>query len=185
MFRTVLFAAFCLTSPALADCLPEGQAPFKLVLDSDVTIRVLDQDGDRLHYMQSTPEMDVEMTVQVGAFTLASLRNGEGAVFDWKTPLPGRADLVPGAKFHAEAMLTTPGILPPRPFTTDLEVIGPEEVTVAGCTMQALKVVVVNREAGKNLGEITKWLEPMTLLSLRSEVRQGDDMRAQEVIRME
>ncbi len=56
----------------------------------------------------------VEMTVQSGLYTLSALRDGEGAVFEWKAALPGVADLVPGAVFEAEAILTTPGFLPPR-----------------------------------------------------------------------
>ncbi len=46
-------------------------------------------------------------------------------------------------------------------------------------------MIVRNREAGKDLGEITKWLHLPTLLSLKSEVREGDRTRAQEVVAME
>jgi hypothetical protein len=106
-------------------------------------------------------------------------------VFDWKTALPAVDELAAGMTVSAEAILTTPGFLPPRPFTTEIEVVGMEEITVAGCLMPALKVIVRNREAGKDLGEITKWLHLPTLLSLKSEVREGDKIRAQEVVAME
>ncbi len=179
--------ALCLSSPALADCLPEGSPPSRLTYDSGAVIEVLAREGETVRYRQTVVETgkQVEMTVHAGIFTVSALRDGEGAVFDWTTGLPALAELVPGAAFHEEAMLTTPGFLPPRPFTTDLEIVGIEEIEVAGCRMQALKMVVRNREAGKDLGEITKWLHLPSLLTLRSEVREGAAMRAQEVVAME
>ncbi len=179
--------ALCLSSPGLADCLPEGSPPSRLTYDSGAMIEVLAREGETVRYRQTVAETgkQVEMTVHAGIFTVSALRDGEGAVFDWTTGLPALAELVPGATFHEEAMLTTPGFLPPRPFTTDLEIVGIEEIEVAGCRMQALKMVVRNREAGKDLGEITKWLHLPSLLTLRSEVREGAAMRAQEVVAME
>lgn len=184
-----LTLAFCLglSSPAFAECLPEGQMPEKLTYDSGAVIEVLGYKDDAVIYRQTVVESgkQVEMTVHAGIYTLSALRDGEGAVFDWKTALPAVDDLAAGMTVSAEAMLTTPGFLPPRPFTTELEVVGMEEITVAGCPMPALKVIVRNREAGKDLGEITKWLHLPTLLSLKSEVREGDKTRAQEVVAME
>lgn len=191
MIRPFAFA-LCLSLPALplpalGACLTTDSPPAAITLDSGARVEVLGRDGDVLRYRQTIAETgkQVEMTVHAGIFTVSALRDGEGAVFDWSTGLPALADLVPGATFHEEAMLTTPGFLPPRPFTTDLEIVGMEQITVAGCTVQALKMVVKNREAGKDLGEITKWLHLPSLLTLRSEVREGDRMRAQEVVRFE
>ena len=184
-----LSIALCLglCSPVFGDCLPDGGLPQKLTLSSGAVIEVLGREGDAVSYRQTIIETgkQVEMTVHAGIFTVSALRDGEGAVFDWTTGLPALAELVPGAVFHEEAMLTTPGFLPPRPFTTDLEVIGEEMITVAGCEIAALKIVVKNREAGKDLGEITKWVHLPSLLTLKSEVREGDKMRAQEVVVME
>lgn len=179
--------ALCLSSPAMADCLPEGSLPLRLTYDSGAVIEVLGREGEAVRYRQIVVETgkQVEMTVHAGIFTVSALRDGEGAVFDWTTGLPVLAELVPGAMFHEEAMLTTPGFLPPRPFTTDLEIVGLEEIEVAGCKVEALKMVVRNREAGKDLGEITKWVHLPSLLTLRSEVREGGSMRAQEVVVME
>ena len=189
MIRPAFFAAALtgLAMPALAECLPDGTLPSKVTFDSGAVVEVLAREGEVIRYRQTIVETgkQVEMTVHAGIFTVSALRDGEGAVFDWKEALPGLAELTPGAKFHEEAILTTPGFLPPRPFITDLEIIGMEEITVAGCPMQALKMVVTNREAGKDLGEITKWVDPATLITLRSEVREGDRMRAQEVVVME
>lgn len=180
-----LALALCLSSPALADCLPEGGVPAKLTYDSGAVVEVLGREGETVRYRQTVTGKEVEMTVHAGIFTVSALRDGEGAVFDWTIGLPALTELTAGASFHEEAMLTTPGFLPPRPFTTDLEIIGMEEIEVAGCRMQALKMVVRNREAGKDLGEITKWLHLPSLLTLRSEVREGAAMRAQEVVAME
>lgn len=169
--------------PAMAGC-PAPDALSKLTFNSGAVIEILGREGDVLTYRQTVAETGrvVEMTVQAGIYTLSALRDGEGAVFDWKAPLPGLADLVPGAVFASEAILTTPGFLPPRPFTTKVTVAGPEEVTVAGCTYAALKVVVENAEAGKPLGVNTKWLNPESLVSLRSEIAEGADVRVQEVV---
>lgn len=182
-----LVLALCLSSPALADCLPEGGMPAKLTYDSGAVVEVLGREGETVRYRQTIAGNGrvVEMTVHAGIFTVSALRDGEGAVFDWTTGLPALAELTAGASFHEEAMLTTPGFLPPRPFTTDLEIVGMEEIQVAGCRMQVLKMVVRNREAGKDLGEITKWVHLPSLLTLRSEVREGTAMRAQEVVAME
>jgi hypothetical protein len=185
-FAPILLAA-SLSTPAMAACLPEGTLPGKLTFDSGAMVEVLGREGETLRYRQTIAENGrvVEMTVHAGIFTVSALRDGEGAVFDWKEALPTLAELVPGAAFTREAILTTPGFLPPRPFTTEVEIIGMEEITVAGCAMQALKMVVKNNEAGKDLGEITKWVDLATLLTLKSEVREGDAMRAQEVVAME
>jgi hypothetical protein len=179
--------ALCLSSPAMADCLPDGALPSKLTFNSGAVVEVLGREGETLRYRQTIAEngRQVEMTVHAGIYTVSALRDGEGAVFDWKDPLPALADLVPGATFAHEAILTTPGFLPPRPFKTEVQIVGMEEITVAGCAMQALKMVVKNNEAGKDLGEITKWVDPATLLTLKSEVREGEAMRAQEVVVME
>ncbi|MFZ1469641.1 MAG: hypothetical protein WAT09_11795 [Paracoccaceae bacterium] len=187
MIRPLTLSLALLPMPLLADCLPEGQLPVKATYDSGATVETLGRDGDALRYRQIIAESgkEIEMTVHAGIFTLSALRGGEGAVFAWKDPLPALADLTPGSTFHAEAMLTTPGFLPPRPFVTDLTVIGDEVIEVAGCPMPALKIIVINHEAGKNLGEITKWLHLPSLLTLKSEVREGDKMRGQEVTSLE
>lgn len=188
MFRPLVVATLLgLAAPATAGCLPEGTLPSKVTLDSGAVIEVLGREGETIRYRQTIVETgkEMEMTVHAGIFTISALRGAEGAVFEWKDALPTLAELTPGARFQEEAILTTPGILPPRPFSTDLEIIGTEEITVAGCKMQALKMVVKNNEAGKDLGVITKWLDPMTLITLRSEVREGDRMRAQEVVAIE
>jgi hypothetical protein len=186
MFRPLALAV-CLGSPVMADCLPEGTLPFRATYNSGVIYEVTGRAGETLTYRQTIIESgkQVEMTVHAGIFTVSALRDGEGAVFDWKTGLPALADLVAGATFAEEAMLTTPGLLPPRPFTTDVSIIGVEDITVAGCTYQALKMVVKNKEAGKDLGEITKWLHLPSLLTLKSEVREGEKMRVQEVVVLE
>jgi hypothetical protein len=172
--------------PAGADC-PAPEALTKVTFNSGAVIEILGREGDVLTYRQTVVETGrvVEMTVQSGLYTLTALRDGEGAVFDWKTALPGVADLVPGAVFTAEAMLTTPGFLPPRPFAAKVTVVGPEEVTVAGCTYDALKVVVENAEAGKPLGVNTKWLQLDSLISLRSEIAEGGEVKVQEVVAFE
>lgn len=180
---SVLALAFA-AAPAFAAC-PE--MPAKLSYNSGAVVEVLSRDADRIVYRQTLAENGrvVEMTVQAGIYTITALRDGEGAVFDWKTALPTVAELVPGASFRSEAILTTPGFMPPRPFTAEVEVIGPEEVTVAGCTYPALKVVVRNNEGGKALGDNTKWIHLPTLLTLKSEIAEGTDVRAQEAVVIE
>ncbi|MGB4826503.1 MAG: hypothetical protein WBP18_04385 [Paracoccaceae bacterium] len=187
MIRPIALCLALLPAAGLAECLPEGQVPQKATYDSGAVVEVLGREGEVIRYRQTIVETgkQVEMTVQAGIFTLSALRDGEGAVFTWKAALPALADLVPGATFHEEAMLTTPGFLPPRPFTTDLEVVGPEVIEVAGCPMPALKLVVKNREAGKDLGENTKWLHLPSLITLKSEIREGDKMRGQAVTALE
>ena len=179
-----LSLALSLPGAAFAAC-PEVIQ--KATYSSGAVIEVQERTPDRLVYRQTVVETgkQVEMTVQAGIFTLTALRDGEGAVFDWKTALPGLADLVPGASFHAEATLTTPGFLPPRPFTADVEVLGVEDVTVAGCTYPALKLLVKNNEAGKPLGENTKWLHLPSLISLKSEIAEQGGVKGQEVIALE
>lgn len=161
--------------------------PMKATYSSGAVVEVLGREPDRLIYRQTVVETGktVEMTVQAGLFTLTALRDGEGAVFDWKTALPGVADLLPGATFHAEAMLTTPGFLPPRPFTADVEVLATEEVTVAGCSYPALKVLVKNAEGGRPLGDNTKWIHLPSLITLKSEIAEKGEVKGQEVIALE
>ncbi len=157
--------------------------PLKASYDSGQEIEVLSRDGDRMVYRQTIVETGktVEMTLHAGLFTLTALRDGEGAVFDWKTPLPGIADLKPGAKFRAEAMLTTPGILPPRPFVTEVEVLGDDTVEIDGCAYPVMKVLVKNFEAGKPLGDNTKWLHLPSMITLRSIVADHGSSREQAV----
>ncbi|MEZ5796184.1 MAG: hypothetical protein R3D63_00985 [Paracoccaceae bacterium] len=183
----LVLAGACMTAPAIADCLPQGGLPQKITYNSGAIIEVLGREGDTLRYRQTIIETgkQVEMLVQDGVFTLSALRDGEGAVFEWKGALPVVADLVPGATFHAEAMLTTPGFLPPRPFVTDLAIVGMEEIEVAGCRMPALKVIVNNAEAGQSLGETVKWLHLPTLLTLRSEITARGETRVQEAVVIE
>lgn len=181
----VLAAVFlALSAPAMADCLPEGQLPKTLTSDSGATIKVKGRKGDVLTYRQTIAESGkkIDMVVHAGIFTLEANRGGEKAVFDWTTGLPSVAELTPGASFHEEAILTTPGTLPPRPFTTDLKVVGLETITIAGCDYKALKVVVKSNEAGRDLGENTKWIHLPSLTTLRSELREGQALHMQEVI---
>ncbi len=119
--------------PRLAECLPEDRLPERLTYDSGAVVEVLGYKDDAVIYRQTVVESGktVEMTVHAGLYTLSALRDGEGAVFDWKGTLPAVDDLVAGLKLSSEAMLTTPGLLPPRPFTTEIEVVGLEEITVA------------------------------------------------------
>jgi hypothetical protein len=184
MIRSAMFClALCLPAAALADC-PTADAPItKASYNSGATVEVIGRDGDRIVYRQTIAETGqvVEMTVQAGIYTLTALRDGEGAVFDWKAALPVVADLAPGASFHSEATLTTPGFMPPRPFMADVQVIGEEEVTVAGCTLTTLKVVVKNNEAGQQLGDNTKWIHIPSLLTVKSEIADHGEVRLQEV----
>lgn len=188
MIRRLVAAALmtsALSGAAFAGACPVE--PSKVSLNSGATIRVTAQEGDTLSYLQTVEAtgQTVEMTVHLGLVTLTAMRDGEGAVFDWKTPLPTATDLVPGATFSLEAMLATPGILPPRPFTAEIEVVGLETVEVAGCSYEALKVIVKNAEAGKPLGETVKWIHLPTLLTLKSEITEKGDTRVQEVTALE
>lgn len=188
MKRRILVALLvAFAAPALADCLPEGQLPKTLTSDSGATIELKAREGDAISYRQTIAESgkQIDMVVHAGIFTLEAKRGEEGAVFDWTTDLPSVADLTPGASFHEEAILTTPGILPPRPFTTDVTVVGREEITIAGCKYEALKVVVKNNEAGRDLGENTKWIHLPSLTTLRSELREGEAVHKQEMIAVE
>lgn len=157
--------------------------PGKATYDSGQVIEVLSRDGDRMTYRQTIVESGktVEMTVQAGLFTLSALRDGEGAVFDWKTPLPALAELTPGATFRAEAILTTPGLLPPRPFVAEVQVLAEERLQLAGCDWPVLKVLVKNTEGGKPLGENTKWLHVPSMITLKSVVADHGSSRTQQV----
>lgn len=179
-----LALSLALPGAALAECPGIIQ---KATYNSGAVVEVVDRKPDTLLYRQTVVETGktVEMTVQAALFTLTALRDGEGAVFEWKTALPGVAELVPGARFHAEAVLTTPGFLPPRPFTADVEVLGQEDVTVAGCTYPALKVLVKNNEAGRPLGDNTKWIHLPSLITLKSEIADKGEVKGQEVIALE
>ncbi|MBE2274679.1 MAG: hypothetical protein IAE87_00075 [Rhodobacteraceae bacterium] len=193
IFFTALSLSFLvpLLGPAVAraGCYDTTVAalPSKATYDSGQMIEVLSREGDRMTYRQTILESgkQVEMTVQAGLFTLTALRDGEGAVFDWKTALPGLADLKPGASFHAEAILTTPGLLPPRPFTTDVEVLGQETVEIDGCAYSALKVMVKNVEGGKPLGDNTKWIHLPSMITLKSIVADHGSSREQTVTALE
>jgi hypothetical protein len=182
--KLALTLAFALPGAALADCPDVIQ---KATYNSGALIEVQGREPDRIVYHHTVVETGktVEMTVQAGLFTITALRDGEGAVFEWKTTLPGVADLVPGATFHAEATLTTPGFLPPRPFTADVEVLGTEEVTVAGCAYPALKVLVKNNEAGRPLGDNTKWIHLPSLITLKSEIAEKGEVKGQEIVALE
>lgn len=180
-----LFLTTAFATSALAATCPE--APVKASYNSGATVDVIAKMGDTLVYRQTVEATGqvVDMTVHLGLVTLTALRGGEGAVFEWKTPLPTAADLIPGATFSLEAMLTTPGILPPRPFTAEIEVIGLESVEVGGCSYEALKVVIKNAEGGKPLGDNVKWIHLPTLVTLKSEITEQGDTRVQEVTALE
>lgn len=183
IFSRVLVIAFW-AGPAMAAC---PDLPLKASYNSGMTIEVSERGADVLSYRQTIIESGkvTDMVVQDGIFTLSATRDGVGAEFDWKTELPGVADLVPGASFTAEAILTTPGLLPPRPFKAEVRVIGEEVIEVAGCTYPVLKIEVENFEGGQPLGLNTKWLHVPSLISLRSLIEEHGDQRAQEVTALE
>lgn len=181
---SALCLTLCLPATAFAEC-PSADAPItRATYNSGAVVEVMGRDGNQIVYRQTIAETGkvVEMTVQAGIYTITALRDGQGAVFDWKAALPTVADLTPGADFHSEATLTTPGFMPPRPFTADVTVVGEEEVTVAGCTLPTLKVVVKNNEAGQALGDNTKWIHMPSLLTVKSEIADHGEVRLQEVI---
>lgn len=184
-----LLAPLLAPSPARAACYDTEAAtlPSRATYDSGQVIDILSRDGDRMTYRQTivASGKTVEMTVQSGLFTLSALRDGEGAVFDWKTPLPAMADLKPGATFRAEAILTTPGLLPPRPFVAEVQVLGPETLDIAGCAYPVLKVLVQNSEGGKPLGDNTKWLHLPSMITLKSVVADHGSSREQVVTALE
>lgn len=172
------------TAPALAAC---PDLPLKATYDSGMTIEVSERGADVLSYRQTIIESGkvTDMVVQDGLFTLSATRDGVGAEFDWKTELPAAADLVPGAAFAAEAILTTPGLLPPRPFRAEVRVIGEEVIEASGCSYPVMKIEVENFEGGQPLGLNTKWLHVPSLISLRSVIEEHGDQRAQEVTVLE
>jgi len=184
--RTILaFGAIaCIAGPALAAC---PDLPVRATYDSGMTVEVVERGPDVLTYRQTITESGkvTEMVVQAGLFTLSATRDGAGAEFDWKTELPGTADLVPGASFTAEAVLTTPGLLPPRPFRTEVRVIGEEKDDFAGCTYPVMKIEVENFEGGQSIGLNTKWLHLPSLVVMRSVIEEHGESRAQEVTALE
>ncbi|MCB6179658.1 hypothetical protein LHP98_16165 [Rhodobacter sp. Har01] len=188
MIRFTALSLACLAPlAALADC-PDPSAPLTRVsYDSGATMEVLSRDGDTVVFRQTIAKTGkvVEMTVRSANFTLSALRDGEGAVFDWKSALPSAADYTPGATFSAEAILTTPGLLPPRPFTTEVQVLGEETVTIAGCPFPALKMLVKSTEGGQSLGSNTKWVHMPTLVSLKSVVEDRGETRPQAAVEVE
>lgn len=179
--RVVSTLAFVLgAAPALAAC---PDLPDRAEYDSGMTMEVVERGADVLTYRQTITESgkETDMVVQAGLFTLSAMRDGVGASFDWKTELPGVADLVPGATFTAEATLTTPGLLPPRPFRTEVRVIGEETIEVAGCSYPVMKIEVENFEGGQPLGLNTKWLHLPSLVVMRSTIAEHGSARTQEV----
>lgn len=187
--RFSLALSLCVLAPAvaLADCPDPAQPLTKVTYDTGMTMEVVTRMEDTVVFLQTITKTGktVEMTVTAANFTLSALRGGEGAVFDWKTPLPAAADYVPGASFTAEAMLTTPGGLPPRPFKAEVAVLGEEVVTIAGCDFPAMKMVVKTSEGGMPMGENTKWVHMPTLVSLKSEIVDKGEMRPQTAVAVE
>lgn len=90
----IRFAALSLTClfplAALADCSDPAAPLRKVTYDSGATMEVLSRDGDTVVFRQTIAKTGrvVEITVKSANFTLSALRDGEGAVFDWKTALP-------------------------------------------------------------------------------------------------
>ncbi|WP_146161971.1 hypothetical protein [Pseudogemmobacter blasticus] len=185
MIRSIVFA-LCLTLPlpSLAECLADVQLPLDLTFNGNVHSEILANEGDIIRYRQYDFERKkfMEMTVQAGIFVLlADKYPGDAATFHWSTFLPGRKDIVPGAKFHAEASVTRPEVAQPNSYVLDVNVLGAEDLNILGCHFPVMKIMVTNREGKKPALVVTKWLHMPTLITLRGEFIEGGVLHVNEV----
>lgn len=168
MFRCWAISLTLLAAPAGAECLDLAHAPpaGAVVFADGARIEVLARQGDVVDLRTALPgESPSTMRAHLGLFPLVIEGQGYRADYAWREPLPAAAALAPGETFTARADGTTAD---GGSFVQEIElrVLAAETVTVDGCPVAALRLMVRTGPADRPLSLSERLVEPVSLLPL-------------------
>jgi hypothetical protein len=155
-------------SPAAAECIDPARAlPAQAVAFADgARIEVLGRQGDVVDLRTFLPgEPPSTMKAHLGLFPLLIEGEGYRADYTWQGTLPDRAALAPGENFVARADgVTADG----GRFTQEIAllVLAAETVTLDGCPVPVLRLMVRTGPADHPLSVSERLVEPVSLLPL-------------------
>jgi hypothetical protein len=168
-----LLLAFALTMPAplLAECFTRetGSRPTRLEFGSDGHIDQIVVDGEIMTYRAVDPKSKFETITRVQSifFGLRFDRSdGTKVKFTWSGDLPQVSDLKPGLSFEGVALTVGTGA---RIWTSAIEVMAVSQIEIDGCTYSVLEVKVRNGPKEKPEMTGTRWVDPWTLLTYKTE----------------
>jgi hypothetical protein len=173
----LLFLAF-VGAIAAAPMAQAGVCPAEisgLTRDTGEVLTIEGRSGDAVTLRFTSADYSFVYRDQAGLIPLDAQGIDGPIVYDWATPLPAVADLVPGAAFRLDGRLAGDG--QDEAVAMDIRVVGPESLTVGNCAVAVLKVEITNLYAGQTIGLTTHYLHLPSLLILRSEmVPEGDEV---------
>ena len=126
----------------------------------------------------------MKVTTRNGVFVMAASGHGATYGYEWVTPLPAMADLVPGIHQTFKADMTVEHATRSF-FESDVEVLRPDVVKVGACSYPVLVVHRSDRLNGQPNGSATYWLSPTLMFSVRVETRAGGKTKVDLVDAME
>lgn len=173
MMRLFLAVA---TGLALSTTAEAGLCPLHIsgfTQETGEVLTVEDRKGDVVSIRFTSEQYSYARRDQAGLIPLDIAGIDGPILYDWATPLPAVADLVPGATFHLEGVVNGEGTT--EAVAMDLKVIGPEKLMVGNCPLDVLKIEITNWYEGTAIGLTTYYLHIPSLLTLRSEMFPADD----------
>jgi hypothetical protein len=148
-----------------AGCLPEGRTPKRVMFEDGQVVEGIRRNGDVLRYKAYPGPGRVAQAEQRWAiYPLRSTIDDKVLEYDWGTSqLPAPADLVPGRDVDLTAQMSANGASP-QVYSLTVRLIGPAEVTVAGCRYDVLHLWMRMSLPGSGRAEGERWLDPDRLV---------------------
>lgn len=122
----------------------------------------------------------VRFRMQAGLIPLWNSGADGPVSHDWTTPLPGPADLLPGARFDLTGSLHAWGEV--QPLTLRISVLGVEDLTVAGCTYEVTRIETQMTEGATAAAPVLTWLHLPSLMPLREASETAETPWRREVV---
>jgi hypothetical protein len=161
---------FGIAPTAVAECFQPGQArqPTSATFADGARVEVLERTAQSLRYkIKSTPTANsVEMRTFGGIFTLYSNFGSMRFEFEWQDDLAKAFPLRVGQKVSATANILSDTT---RVFVMSIEVVAAETVRIGACDYPVLKIVQTSGDVGKGMATLTRFFNPDSLLTLRTE----------------
>jgi hypothetical protein len=155
---------------ASAECFQPGQArqPTKATFADGASVEILERTAHALHYRsRSQPtSVPIELKNHGGLFTLFSAPGTLRFQFNWREDLSTLFPLKVGQKSSATADIEGN---PPRAFTSSIEVVAAETLRIGACDYPVLKIIQTSGDVGKGTVSITRYLNPDSMMTLRTE----------------
>jgi hypothetical protein len=159
-----------LAQTAAAECFQPGQArqPTAATFADGATVDVLERTPQSLRYKtKSTPtSKPVELKTFGGIFTLYADTGTTRFEFDWQDDLAKAFPLRVGQKVSATANILSDTT---RVFAMSIEVMAAETLRIGACEYPVLKIVQTSGDVGKSTATLTRYFNPDSLLTLRTE----------------